>query len=124
MPRRIQFDNGSPFTAPTGVGELVKVCLHQGATPVFVPPREPWRCGTIEHLNDSFDRRFFRHERFGDLDQPPSAPARSSASTTLGTAYHYVTATLDLALAENHNLLVGDSDGQLITVGRLPRPRR
>src|SRR5207249_5783215 len=43
--------------------------LHQGATPVFIPPREPWRNGTIERFNDTFDKRFFRQERFTDRDQ-------------------------------------------------------
>jgi putative transposase len=186
VPRRIQFDNGGPFTAPTGVGEVVRVCLHQGATPVFVPPREPWRNGTIEHFNDTFDRRFFRHERFGGLEQlaqragaferfhnaqhryratgrrtpdqttsarrpPPLAveqiPAgwpehgriefirfiRSDHKLRLlgraipmpdGAAYQYVTATLDLALPADRNLLISDTDGQLITTARLPKPRR
>jgi putative transposase len=64
VPGRVQFDNGGPFSSPTGVGEVVRFCLHQGATPVFIPPREPWRNGTIEHFNDTFDKRFFRHERF------------------------------------------------------------
>jgi putative transposase len=186
VPRRIQFDNGGPFTAPTGVGEVVRVCLHQGATPVFIPPREPWRNGTIEHFNDTFDRRFFRHERFAGLDQladralgferfhnaqhryratgrrtpdqttracrpaplaadqvPAGWPAhgriefirfiRSDHKLRLlgrtipmpdGTAYQYVTATLDLALPEDRNLLVSDNAGQLITVARLAKPRR
>lgn len=186
VPRRIQFDNGGPFTAPTGVGEVVRVCLHQGATPVFIPPREPWRNGTIEHFNDTFDRRFFRHERFDSLQQladralgferfhnaqhryratgrrtpdqttracrpaplaagqvPAGWPAhgriefirfiRSDHKLRLlgrtipmpdGTAYQYVTATLDLALAEDRNLLVSDNDGQLITVAPLAKPRR
>jgi putative transposase len=185
VPRRIQFDNGGPFTAPTGVGELVRVCLHQGATPVFVPPREPWRNGIIEHFNDTFDRRFFRHERFTGLDQladralgferfhnaqhryratgrrAPDETARTDRRHPLaaeqipagwpdrgriefirfirsdhtlrllgraipipdGTAYQYVTATLDLALPDERNLLISDSDGELITIARLAKPR-
>jgi len=185
VPRRIQFDNGGPFTAPTGVGELVRICLHQGAIPVFVPPREPWRNGTIEHFNDTFDRRFFRHERFTGLDQladralgferfhnaqhryratgrrTPDQTTRPHRAGPLmadqipagwpdrgriefirfirsdhklrllgrtiampdGTAYQYVTATLDLALVEDHNLLVSDADGELITIARLAKPR-
>src|SRR5215210_1856146 len=47
LPRRAQFDNGGPFVAPTGIGEVARVLVHQGVTPVFVPPREPWRNGTI-----------------------------------------------------------------------------
>jgi putative transposase len=185
VPRRIQFDNGGPFTAPTGVGEVVRVCLHQGATPVFVPPREPWRNGTIEHFNDTFDRRFFRHERFGDLDQlaeragaferfhnaqhryratgqrTPEETTRTQRTPPLtanqiptgwpehgriefirfirsdhklrllgrtiqlpdGAAYQYVTATLDLALPADRNLLISDTDGALLATARLPPPR-
>jgi putative transposase len=69
VPGRAQFDNGGPFSSPTGVGEVVRFCLHQGATPVFIPPREPWRNGTVEHFNDTFDKRFFRQERFTGPDQ-------------------------------------------------------
>jgi putative transposase len=187
VPRRIQFDNGGPFISPTGIGEVVRVCLHQGATPVFVPPREPWRNGTIEHFNDTFDRRFFRHERFSDIGhlsqragaferfhnaqhrysatrglapdetttttkrtprQPAELPAgwpdrgrvefirfiRSDHKLRIlgraipmpdGSAYQYVTATLDLALpAGEHNLLVCDDQGELLTTGRLSTPAR
>ena len=52
LPRRAQFDYGGPFVARTGIGQVVRVLVHQGVTPVFVPPREPWRSGTIEHFND------------------------------------------------------------------------
>jgi putative transposase len=187
VPRRIQFDNGGPFISPTGIGEVVRVCLHQGATPVFVPPREPWRNGTIEHFNDTFDRRFFRQERFSDIGhlsqragaferfhnaqhrysatrglapdetttttkrtprQPAELPAgwpdrgrvefirfiRSDHKLRIlgraipmpdGSAYQYVTATLELALpADKHNLLVCDDHGELLTTGRLATPAR
>lgn len=69
LPRRLQFDNGSPFVAPKGLGLLARLCLYQGVTPRFVPPREPWRNGTVEHFNDTFDKRFFRQERFSSLPQ-------------------------------------------------------
>jgi putative transposase len=186
VPRRIQFDNGGPFVSPTGIGEVVRVCLHQGAMPVFIPPREPWRNGTIEHFNDTFDKRFFRQERFtgvehlaeraGAFERFHNAQHRYSATggmapeqtTTAnkpraphppeqlpagwpergkvefirfirsdhklrilgraiampdGSAYQYVTATLDLALpADEHNLLVCNDQGELLTTGRLPTP--
>jgi putative transposase len=73
VPRRVQFDNGGPFVSPTGIGEVVRVCLHQGATPVFIPPREPWRNGTIA---------FQRHLRQALLSPGtfrwPRAPRRAS----------------------------------------------
>jgi putative transposase len=67
LPLRVQFDNGSPFVAPKGLGLIVRLCLQQGVTPRFVPPSEPWRQGVVEHFNDTFDKRFFRQERFDSL---------------------------------------------------------
>jgi hypothetical protein len=188
VPTRIQFDNGGPFVSPTGLGEVVRVCLRQGSTPVFVPPREPWRNGTIEHFNDTFDKRFFRQERFADMGQLTkragaferfhNAQHRYSATRGLapeqtttasnprapialaelpagwpeqgkvefirfirsdhklrilgraitmpdGSAYQYVTATLDLALSDDeHNLLVASDQGELLITGQLPTPSR
>jgi transposase len=186
VPSRVQFDNGAPFASPTGLGEVVRVCLRQGSTPVFIPPREPWRNGTIEHFNDTFDKRFFRQERFSGLEQlrqragaferfhnaqhrysatggqtpDQSATAKSRVPLSAdrvpagwpqrgrvefirfirsdhrlrvlgraiqmpdGTAYQYVTATLDLAITDSENLLVSDTDGQLLARARLHTPRR
>lgn len=186
VPHRVQFDNGGPFVSPTGLGEVVRVCLRQLITPVFIPPREPWRNGTIEHFNDTFDKRFFRQERFSGLShlteraaaferfhntqhrysatsgRTPEETAPAKPRTPLeaekiptgwpergrvefirfirsdhrlrvlgraipmpdGTAYQYVTATLDLAITDRENLLVSDTDGQLLATARLPTPRR
>jgi len=70
VPRRLQLDNGKPFQlGSASLGEIVRVSLHQGATPVFIPQGEPWRNGTCEQFNDTFDKRFFRSERFDDRDR-------------------------------------------------------
>lgn len=45
----------------------VWVCLALGVTAVFVPFAEPRRQGTVEHRNDTFDKCFFRTERFSGL---------------------------------------------------------
>jgi hypothetical protein len=39
-----------------------------------------------------------------------------------GSAYQYVTATLDLALPQEHNLLISDDQGELLTTAKLPIP--
>jgi putative transposase len=186
IPARIQFDNGGPFCSPTGLGEVVRVCLRQGTTPVFIPTREPWRNGTIEHFNDTFDKRFFRQERFTGIehlterasaferfhnaqhrysatggDAPDETTTASKRRVPLaheelpagwpeqgkvefirfirsdhklrllsraipmpdGSAYQYVTATLDLARADQeHNLLITNDQGELLTTARLPTP--
>ena len=98
VPQRIQFDNGGPFVSPTGLGEVVRVCLRQGSTPVFVPPREPWRNGTIEHFNDTFDKRFFRQERFADLGQ---LTERAGAFERFHNAQHRYSATSGLTPDQN-----------------------
>ena len=90
VPGRVQFDNGGPFVSPTGVGQVVRVCLHQGATPVFIPTREPWRNGTIEHFNDTFDKRFFRQERFTGLEH---LSERASAFERFHNSQHRYRAT-------------------------------
>jgi putative transposase len=90
VPGRVQFDNGGPFTSPTGVGEVVRFCVHQGTTPVFIPPREPWRNGTIERFNDTFDKRFFRQERFADRAQ---LAARAGAFEAFHNSQHRYRAT-------------------------------
>ena len=186
LPGRLQLDNGGPFVSPTGLGEVVRVCLHQRITLVFIPPREPWRNGTIEHFNNTFQQRFFRQERFDGLphliertmaferfhntqhrysssggrtpeQSTPAKPRTLLAAEEIptgwpkhgrvefirfirsdlrlrilgraipmpdGSAYQYVTATLDLSLTEGENLLVSDTNGQLLTTGRLRTPRR
>jgi putative transposase len=68
-----------------GLGEVVRVCLHQGATPVFIPPREPWRNGSIEHFNDTFDSHLFRTEHFPAIDR---LIARSIEFETFHNANH------------------------------------
>jgi putative transposase len=186
LPRRLQFDNGGPFVSPTGLGEVVRVCLHQRITLVFIPPREPWRNGTIEHFNNTFQQRFFRQEHFDGLPHlierttaferfhnsqhrysssggrtpeqstptkprmplpaeeiPTGWPERGriefirfirsderlrvlgrSIPMPGGTAYQYVTATLDLSLTDQDNLLISDTEGELLTTARLSTPRQ
>jgi hypothetical protein len=146
--------------------------------PYTVPPTLPF--------NDRFDKRFFRQERFADVEhlaerasaferfhnaqhrysatggltpeqtttpRNPGAPIaldqlpagwpqqgkvefirfiRSDHKLRIlgraitmpdGSAYQYVTATLDLAIAaDQHNLLVANDQGELLTTGRLPSP--
>ena len=90
VPSRVQFDNGGPFVSPTGLGEVVRVCLRQDTTPVFIAPREPWRNGTIEHFNDTFDKRFFRQERSTGLEH---LTERAEAFERFHNAQHRYSAT-------------------------------
>ena len=58
----IQIDNamyfyGSP-THPRGMGPLIRLCLHNGVEPWFIPVAEPWRNGAVEHFNNFYQQRF------------------------------------------------------------------
>lgn len=98
LPVRLQLDNGGPFVAPKGLGLVVRLCLHQGVTPRFVPPSEPWRNGTVEHFNDTFDKRFFRQERFDSL---PHLKERAFDFETFHNANHRYRATNGRTPAES-----------------------
>jgi len=68
IPRYLQMDNQLPFRGsnrhPRSFGVVVRLCLHLGIQPVFIPLSEPWRNGVIERFQDLFDKAFFRSQRF------------------------------------------------------------
>lgn len=67
VPTRLQLDNQQGLAGwGRRPGAVVRHCLTHGVTPVFIPFAEPWRNGVIEHFNDTFDKSFFRTERFPD----------------------------------------------------------
>jgi len=63
IPENLQVDNdisfyGSP-THPRGMGPLIRLCLHNGVEPWFIPPAEPWRNGVVEKFNDHHQQKFW-----------------------------------------------------------------
>lgn len=69
LPARLQMDNHSSFRGgippqSQHFGPVVATCLDLGVTPRFIPLREPWRNGVVEHFNDVWDKSFFRTARF------------------------------------------------------------
>ena len=68
LPDFIQFDNELSFRGsnrhPRSPGLVIRLCLHFGVTPVFIPIGEPWRNGEIEKFNDTYNRKFFRRQWF------------------------------------------------------------
>lgn len=90
VPATAQFDNHSNFRggippAYAYFGPIVATCLDLGVTPRFIPLREPWRNGVVEHFNDVWDKSFFRTERFVDLDH---LRARNAAFIDFHNAEH------------------------------------
>lgn len=74
QPERLQLDNHSNLRGAIPprasiFGPVVATCLDLGIVPRFIPLREPWRNGVVEHFNDVWDKAFFRSIRFGGIDQ-------------------------------------------------------
>lgn len=90
VPTRLQLDNGGPFIGARGLGLVARVCLHNGVTPVFIPAGEPWRNGVVEHFNDTWDKRFFRSERF---DSTATLAERARTFERFHNANHRYAAT-------------------------------
>lgn len=67
-PDFLQLDNELSFRGsnrhPRSPGLIIRLCLHFGVTPVFIPIGEPWRNGTIEKFNDTYNKKFFRRQWF------------------------------------------------------------
>jgi len=68
IPRYLQMDNMLPARGsnryPHSFGVVIRLCLHLGIEPVFIPIKEPWRNGIIERFQDVFDKMFFRAQFF------------------------------------------------------------
>lgn len=62
IPDQVQIDNAMSFFGspkhPRGMGPLIRLCLHNGVEPWFIPMAEPWRNGMIESFNDRYEQRF------------------------------------------------------------------
>lgn len=68
MPDFLQIDNALMFRGsnryPRSFGLVIRLCLHYGITPVFIPIGEPWRNGVIESFNSTYDKKFYRSQWF------------------------------------------------------------
>ncbi|VEN73271.1 transposase [Candidatus Desulfarcum epimagneticum] len=62
IPNNIQVDNAMTFCGspkyPRVMSQFVRLCLHHGVEPWFIPVSEPWRNGVIEKFNDLYRRMF------------------------------------------------------------------
>jgi transposase InsO family protein len=47
-----------PSLEARGMGPLIRLCLHNGVEPWFIPMAEPWRNGMIENFNDRYQQMF------------------------------------------------------------------
>ena len=62
IPDNLQVDNAMSFygspTHPRGMGPLIRLCLHHGVEPWFIPMSEPWRNSMVEKFNDHYQQKF------------------------------------------------------------------
>ncbi|NOQ51755.1 MAG: DDE-type integrase/transposase/recombinase [Desulfuromonadaceae bacterium] len=62
IPEHLQMDNAMSFFGsprhPRGMGQVIRLCLHSGVEPWFIPMAEPWRNGVIEKFNDLYQQKF------------------------------------------------------------------
>ena len=71
IPCYLQMDNQLALRGsnhyPHSFGAVIRICLHLGIQPLFIPLAEPWRNGIIEHFQNVFDKTFFRAQYFKDF---------------------------------------------------------
>jgi len=71
IPFYLQMDNQLALRGsnhyPHSFGAVIRLCLYIGIQPLFIPLREPWRNGIIEHFQNVFDKTFFRAQYFKDF---------------------------------------------------------
>ncbi len=68
IPDFLQMDNELSFRGsnryPHSLGLVLRICLLLRIQPMFIPQGEPWRNGEIESFQDTFDKAFFRSQKF------------------------------------------------------------
>lgn len=73
LPTVFQIDNDLVFWGsrryPRAMGQVLRLCLMQGVEPLFIPPAEPWRNGTVEKFNDHWQQKLLAREALKDFDE-------------------------------------------------------
>jgi hypothetical protein len=73
----LQMDNDLAFWGslikPTALGKVIRLCLFHRVTPVFIPVREPWRQGIIEHFNNIMQSAVLNSGKFENIREVQQA---------------------------------------------------
>jgi putative transposase len=92
IPENILVDNAMSFfgspTHPRGMGPLIRLCLHHGVEPWFIPMAEPWRNGMIQQCNDHYQQKFLAKVMMateGDL-RAERLPLSNGTTAAIATA--------------------------------------
>jgi hypothetical protein len=66
MPEQVQFDNARALcgwgSAAHTLSRVIRLCLRHGASPVFIPEREPRFNGSVENFNGWFQEALFQRK--------------------------------------------------------------
>jgi putative transposase len=64
-PTSVQFDNAREFVGGDRtsryLSRVIRLCLRFGVEPVFIPPAQPYRNGSVENFNGWFQPVLFQH---------------------------------------------------------------
>lgn len=73
IPDFLQMDNDLAFwgslNRPNALGKIIRLCLMHKVIPVFIPVREPWRQGIIEHFNNTMQSAVLNSGKFNNISQ-------------------------------------------------------
>jgi hypothetical protein len=73
IPDFLQMDNDLAFWGslirPTALGKVIRLCLLHRVTPIFIPVKEPWRNGIIEHFNHKMQSAVLNFRKFENIEQ-------------------------------------------------------
>lgn len=73
IPDYLQMDNELSFwgslNKPGALGNVIRLCLAHGVTPIFIPQGEPWRNGIIEHFNNKMQQAVLNSSKYDNIQQ-------------------------------------------------------
>ena len=66
IPKVLQVDNEAVFYGsqryPRGMGSVIRLCLANQSSVLFIPPSEPWRNGVVERFNDHYQQKLLNRK--------------------------------------------------------------
>jgi transposase-like protein len=77
IPDFLQMDNYLSFWGslikPNALGKVIRLCLFFGVIPIFIPVREPWRNGIIEHYNKKMQSAILSSGEYRTIEELQNA---------------------------------------------------
>ena len=125
IPDYLQMDNYLPFwgslNKPKALGKVIRLCLLFNVIPIFIPVREPWRNGIIEHFNLKMQSAILSSKEYASVQELQTA---SDSFNKIHNQKHYYSSQKGMTPYKcmeylNYPLLPLDKD-YLLSKGKLP----